>query len=420
MRKSSIAVIATLTIILVSVFNSTVKAPVGWKAYYYRLKICFINKGSSSYTPTLEDRLFLIFPNTSTQKTHIYEADPSVKRVFTDEDGNLLAELDFPETIKPGGNITVRIIVMINITFRSLPEISVNSSGSFSDIPATLASYTVSSGAWRYRDEGLKHIAELAAEIKGNDTNLLRVVCKMVEFIGERVSYPEGEELRPPQYPNQTLPSTGEKGRGDCDDQSALLIAMLRSVGIPAYLQTGGVVSPFYSVSGETWGGHLTVVSKGIGWHGWVEAYIPPWGWLPVDITYGYYSRRRDPLSSIKYSASARELMLESERYSSIDFVAEYLKTRERIVGSSIFIRMEEEVSETPFPDKGSQQVEQPEGNMVPSTLFLPVLAASIVTLTIFILLKRASSRFRGKRAKILLLKRRAPVIERNRFKSSL
>ncbi|MCX8182892.1 MAG: transglutaminase-like domain-containing protein [Crenarchaeota archaeon] len=405
MKKSRIAMITILTIIILNVFNSTVKAPENWSVYYYRLRMCFINKGSNSYTPILEDRLFLIFPNSSIQKTYIYEADPSVKRVFTDEDGNLLAELDFPETIEPGGNITVRITIMVSITLRSLPEISIDSSGSFSDIPTSLANYTVPSGAWKYDEEGLKHIAGLAAQIKGNETNILRVVSKMVEFIGGRVSYPEGEELRPPQYPNQTLPSTGEAGRGDCDDQSALLIAMLRSIGIPAYLQTGGVVSPIYSISGETWEGHLTLVSRGIGWHGWVEAYVPPWGWLPVDITYGYYYRRRDPLSSIKYSASARELMLESERYSSIDFVAEYLKTKERIMGSSIFIRMEEEVSETPFPDNGSQQVEQPEEKMVLATLLFPILATSIVMLTIFILLRRANPRFKGTGAEILLSK---------------
>ncbi len=404
MRKSSIARIAALTIIMLSVFNYTVKAPENWDAYYYSLRMFLINKGSSSYTPILEDRLFLIFPNTSTQKTYIYEAEPSVKRIFTDEDGNLLAELDFPETIEPGGNITVKIIIMINITFRRLPEISVDSSGSFSDIPASLANYTVPSGAWTYEDEGLKYIADLAAQIKGNDTNILRVVSKMVEYIGRRVTYPEGEKLRPPQYPNQTLPTTGETGRGDCDDQSTLLVTMLRSVGIPAYLQTGGVVSPSYSVKGETWGGHLTLVSKGVGWHGWVEAYIPPWGWLPVDITYGYYYRRQDSLSSIKYSASARELMLESERYSSKDFVAEYLKTKERIMGSSIFIRMEEEVYEAPFPDNVSPQAEQPWGK-VPQALLFPILAGCIVVLTILFLLRLASPKFKGTRAETLVSK---------------
>ena len=389
MRKSRVARVATIAIIIAVFLNCDARASENRKIYY-RLRISIFNNGSSSYTPTLEDRLFLIFPNTSTQQTYISAADPGVKRTLRDEDGNLFAELALPEKIEPGGNITVTIIMMINITSRSLPEVSIDSSGSFSDIPAWLANYTVSSGAWRYEDECLKYIADLAAQIKGNDTNILRVISKMVEFIGGRVRYPEGEELRPPQYPNQTLPSTGEAGWGDCDDQSALLITMLRSVGIPSYLQTGGVVSPIYSISGETWSGHLTLVSKGIGWHGWVEAYVPPWGWLPVDITYGYYSNRRDPLSSIKYSASAREPMLESEKYSSIDFVAEYLETEERVTGSSVFIRMEEEVSETPFSNDNSQTKRLEEGMML-LTLF-SILVVSIVAL--IILLRRVGHRF--------------------------
>jgi len=388
MRKSGVARVFIIAIIVAVFLNYDARASENQKIYY-RLRISIFNNGSSSYTPTLEDRLFLIFPNTSTQQTYVSEADPAVKKTLRDEDGNLLAELALPEKIEPGGNVTVTIIMTINIASRSLPEVSINSSGGFSDIPAELTNYTASSGAWRYEDEGLKYIADLAAQIKGNDTNILRVINKMVEFIGSRVRYPEGEELRPPQYPNQTLPGTGEVGWGDCDDQSALLIAMLRSVGIPSYLQTGGVVSPFYSISGETWGGHLTIVSKGIGWHGWVEAYVPPWGWLPVDITYGYYSRRQDPLSPIKYSASARELMLESEKYSSIDFVEEYLKTEKRIRDNSLYVRMEEEVSEKPFSDGDSHRVGRLEETTVLLALFLATLMVSAAML--IILLRRAA-----------------------------
>lgn len=385
MGKNRVINAVLLTIIILTVLNCG-GASGNWKTYYYRLRISLVNKGSSSYIPSLEDRLFLIFPNTSIQQAYIYEAEPDVTSILRDEDGNLFAELDFPETIGPGENITAKLIIMINVTFRSLPEISINSSGSFSDIPAWLVNYTVPSGAWRYDEEGLKYIADLAAQIKGNDTNTLRIISKMVEFIGNRVKYPEGEELRPPQYPNQTLPNTGEVGWGDCDDQSALLIAMLRSVGIPAYLQTGGVISPFYSVSGETWGGHLTMSSKGIGWHGWVEAYVPPWGWLPVDITYGHYYRPQDPLSSIKYSAPASELVLESEKYSTTDFVAESQEMEERIRSSSIYVYMEEEVSDIPFSKNDSPQTEQLEKIV---RLLILLLAVLIGVGVVHVLLKQ-------------------------------
>ncbi|MEM1547696.1 MAG: transglutaminase-like domain-containing protein [Thermoproteota archaeon] len=355
----------------------------GWEAYYYKLKIIFANNGSSDYSFSLEDRLFFIFQNTSTQQALILEVNPRIKTVHRDVDGNLWAELDFPEKISPGEKITASIIVKVNLTLRNLPKISVDSSGSIFEIPMELANYTASSGVWMYDSTNFKYIADLAAQVKGNDTNVLRIISKMVRFIGERVEYPYGEELRPPQYPNQTLPSPELRGKGDCDDQSALLITMLRSVGIPSYLQTGGIVSKDYSTVGSTWNGHLYISSKGVGWHGWVEAYVPPWGWIPVDMTYGYSPD--EPLYSISRSAPARELILESEKYSSIDFVAETRKMEEKVKNSEIYIYLDEEVSKA-FPSRNREE-----------TGFLALLILAFVVYLLMLLTFRLLKEIEGK-----------------------
>lgn len=376
--------ILTLTIILSSnTCFETLEATGNWEVYYYRLKTIFVNKGSSDYSFSLEDRLFLVFQNTSTQQAFILEVDPRIKTVNRDVDGNLWAELDFPEKIGPGENFTASITFVINLTLRSLPRISIDSSGSIFEIPMELVNYTASSGVWTYDSTSLKYIADLAAQVKGNDTNVLRIISNMVRFIGERVEYPYGEELRPPQYPNQTLPSPELRGRGDCDDQSALLITMLRSVGIPSYLQTGGIVSKDYSTFGSTWNGHLHISSKRIGWHGWVEAYVPPWGWLPVDMTYGYSPS--EPLDSISRSASARELILESEKYSSIDFVAETRKMEEKVKNSEIYIYLDEEVSKA-FPSRNREE-----------TGFLALLILAFVVYLLMLLTFRLLKEIEGK-----------------------
>ncbi|MEM2584934.1 MAG: transglutaminase-like domain-containing protein, partial [Thermoproteota archaeon] len=345
--------------------------------------IIFANNGSSDYSFSLEDRLFFIFQNTSTQQALILEVNPRIKTVHRDVDGNLWAELDFPEKISPGEKITASIIVKVNLTLRNLPKISVDSSGSIFEIPMELANYTASSGVWMYDSTNFKYIADLAAQVKGNDTNVLRIISKMVRFIGERVEYPYGEELRPPQYPNQTLPSPELRGKGDCDDQSALLITMLRSVGIPSYLQTGGIVSKDYSTVGSTWNGHLYISSKGVGWHGWVEAYVPPWGWIPVDMTYGYSPD--EPLYSISRSAPARELILESEKYSSIDFVAETRKMEEKVKNSEIYIYLDEEVSKA-FPSRNREE-----------TGFLALLILAFVVYLLMLLTFRLLKEIEGK-----------------------
>ncbi|MEM3712576.1 MAG: transglutaminase-like domain-containing protein, partial [Thermoproteota archaeon] len=346
-------IISLIVLVNGIVFKASETAP-SWEVYYYESKISFVNKGLNDYDFTPDDKLFLIFSNTSIQKTYILEARPRIKKMHEDIDGNLWAELDFPEKIGPGENFTASIVFRINLTIRSLPHVSIYSSGSLSEIPTELANYTSSSGVWNYNSTELRYIAELAAQIKGNDTNVLRIISKMVRFISERVEYPYGEELRPPQYPNQTLPRTSLRGKGDCDDQSALLITMLRSVGIPSYLQTGGIISNSYGITGSTWNGHLYIYSRNIGWHGWVEAYVPPWGWLPVDITYGYSSY--EPLSAISKSASAREFVLQSEKYSNVDFVAESRSIEERIRKSDIYLYIEENVSKT-YPTHDNETI---------------------------------------------------------------
>jgi transglutaminase-like putative cysteine protease len=73
--------------------------------------------------------------------------------------------------------------------------------------------------------------------------------------------------------------------RGDCDDLSLLFISMCRSQCIPAYLQADVVFSDSIRIDKTDWNGHYHYVFEGAGWHAWVMVYIPPWGWLPVDLT---------------------------------------------------------------------------------------------------------------------------------------
>ena len=55
------------------------------------------------------------------------------------------------------------------------------------------------------------------------------------------------------------------------------------------------------------WEDHLNISYNNVGWHGWAMVYIPPWGWLPVDLTWWLY----DPLNAIKGAAVNLEETLE-------------------------------------------------------------------------------------------------------------
>jgi transglutaminase-like putative cysteine protease len=65
-----------------------------------------------------------------------------------------------------------------------------------------------------------------------------------------------------------------ENKQGVCDELTNLFISMLRSQGIPAKFVSGMV----YSNTDYSWGPH-----------GWAEVYIPSYGWVPFDVTFGQY-----------------------------------------------------------------------------------------------------------------------------------
>jgi transglutaminase-like putative cysteine protease len=60
-------------------------------------------------------------------------------------------------------------------------------------------------------------------------------------------------------------------GHGDCGEQTMLLITLMRMNGIPARWQSG------WTFSKDAYDDI----------HDWAEIYLAPYGWIPVDVTYG-------------------------------------------------------------------------------------------------------------------------------------
>ena len=77
-----------------------------------------------------------------------------------------------------------------------------------------------------------------------------------------------------PNIPEYVL----DAGHGDCGQVSLLLIAMLRSVGIPARWESGWMLHP----------GH-------VGLHDWGSVYYEGVGWVPLDISFGKLAASADP-----------------------------------------------------------------------------------------------------------------------------
>jgi transglutaminase-like putative cysteine protease len=121
--------------------------------------------------------------------------------------------------------------------------------------------------------ERLPHIAltpevrALSAEIVGDETNPLRKALRIFTWVSKNITWIGEMEYA-------VLPSLSLKGLttrcGDCGVQNTSFVTLCRAAGVPARWQSGFGTKP-----GEE------------NMHDWAEFYVEPWGWLPVDASYG-------------------------------------------------------------------------------------------------------------------------------------
>jgi hypothetical protein len=266
------------------------------KEYYIKSTVTFSNRGTKvwNFTEREEDRAIGLFMNNSWQRVYLVNSTYQVETIKNDENGNLLAVLRFPEMLLfPGQNISYTVTYRIVSKPRIFNKINETAAGSLNEIPKTVKEkYLTTEGPWLLDNAELR---SLAYSIAGNELNVLTIIKKFVDWIAKNINYAQVHET--PVYPNETL---FEK-RGDCDDQSILLTSLLRIVGIPAFVQIGAVYTPFQEkTSSNYWNGHLVITQKRIEWHGWAMVYVPPWGWLPIDLTFTLGAIKENPLNAIK------------------------------------------------------------------------------------------------------------------------
>lgn len=111
-------------------------------------------------------------------------------------------------------------------------------------------------------------IRAAVADAVGSSTNPLERARLIFRWVSRSIPWNAEDEY-------STIPSLAVHGfnrrRGDCGVQNSVFITMCRIAGIPARWQSGFQTRP----------------DLGIGMHDWAEIYLPPWGWLPADASYG-------------------------------------------------------------------------------------------------------------------------------------
>jgi len=110
-------------------------------------------------------------------------------------------------------------------------------------------------------------LRELSERIIGNETNPYRKAQLLFQWIDEHTPWASAREYSTirciPQY-------AYENGHGDCGIQTLFFITLCRMNGIPARWQSGWELQP-----------------PDNSMHDWGMIYFKPYGWVPMDVTYG-------------------------------------------------------------------------------------------------------------------------------------
>jgi len=347
-------------------------------SYFLKSTVRYSNPSQNrvwNFTEREDDRTVSLFMNNTWQTVELVNSTFLVEKTKVDDDGNQVAVLLFPKAVlNPGDNVNFTVWYRIVSKPRIMPRITESQSHNLTDLPTPLVNeYTREEGPWQTSNLTLR---ELAAALKGSETRVLTIIKKFVMWIKENIQYPSPPTRHEnPYYPNETY----TQGEGDCDDQAILLITLSRIVGIPSYLQTGCIYLPDHFDSDLFWNGHVSIVEHRIGWHGWAVVYVPPWGWLPVDLTYvpeGF----GDPLNAIKHGAVTKQDTIQYMNVTHSDYVASSLEARAFLAENGFHVYLEDEM----ILDVGQSPSTVGVDPWVPLTFMALVVFVAVVSFLIF------------------------------------
>ncbi len=306
------------------------------------------NHGEAVWNFTEEDQTLGLFMNNAWQTVELTGTSLNLQTTRLDEDENPVAILDFQRSnLKPGENLSFTATFQASSKPRSVQDVQEEKSEALDKIPTGLKEkYCKKGDAWQVDDQSLQL---LARSIAGKETKTLTIVKEFIVWIKRNIGYFVHEI---PSYPNETLASR----KGDCDDQAIFLVTLCRIVGIPAYLQVGCIYQPTRAETSETyWDGHVTDVLTRIAWHGWAVAYIPPWGFLPIDLT--YVADFSDPLNAIRGGAVTLRETIQYMNVSQSDYIIQTRNNKEFLEKNNFYIFMKDHMTQITLQSSPWQEI---------------------------------------------------------------
>jgi hypothetical protein len=337
-RTATFLLSLLLLVTMIFPFNTIVGyASSNNEEYMIKSSVTFV-ANSTTWNFTEEEKAISLYMNTTWQTVNLINSSCSFENVKIDEDGNAIAILNMTR-IAAGASTEYTVFYQVLSAPRNLPNIDESNTLSLSDIPHNLTDpYLSNSGTWMTNNTTLQSLAE---NLTGKETKVLVIVENFVNWIWTHIKYPQiSHEV--PLYPNETLSPPNE---GDCDDQAILLISLCHIIGIPAYLQIGCIYdSKISTLPTLAWNGHIENTQIRIGWHGWAMVYIPPWGWLPVDLTYSSRGNPLNALNAIKTAAATDQTTIQYMNIIKTDYVTEARQYRSFLINNNFHIQTYDEI----------------------------------------------------------------------------
>jgi transglutaminase-like putative cysteine protease len=119
-----------------------------------------------------------------------------------------------------------------------------------------------------------EELKELSKKIVGQETNPYKIAQRLFKWIHDNIPWASARDYSTIRnisaYCYQNM-------HGDCGIQTILFMTLCRMNGIPTKWQSGWTTTPGRA-----------------GMHDWGEIYFEPYGWLPVDATYGLLDSEDD------------------------------------------------------------------------------------------------------------------------------
>ncbi len=185
-------------------------------------------------------------------------------------------------SLMPGQTVTSMVVynVSVNVAQRLLQAVNIKPvlAEGWNYIPDKIKSnYTEATPLWNYSNP-LVNLFITYIRSQEHSKTPLGAIEEVLEWFDKNVEY---KTRIPARQPWETLMYM----EGDCDDQSNLLITVLRGLSIPAYLEIGIVYIMGLNITSTAANGLLVYRFVNGGTHAWTSAYVPPWGWIRIDLT---------------------------------------------------------------------------------------------------------------------------------------